>query len=182
MPPLVFRLKGSTFLTTARVYAARPGPHRSADDIARDVVTYACQRLGGVAPSPTGADTVTLPDPAAAFTAPLVKTDRRAAHPLDHKTPAAGLLPDPRNPNGPTHYTPAPRRPLLDRGLDYIASYAPTMRAREFGPLINDHAAVPDDVESLDWDCSCGPSRGVLTATVWVLAGLAALVAALVAL
>jgi hypothetical protein len=40
------------------------------------------------------------PDPAAAFTGPRVKTDHRAAEPLDRKVRAAGLLPDPRT-DGP---------------------------------------------------------------------------------
>lgn len=76
---------------------------------------------------------MTFPDPAAAFTGPLVKTDHRAAEPIDHRTRAAGLLPDPRNPNGPTHYRPVARRPFVEMlGLAVLDLVARSPRLSRF--------------------------------------------------
>ncbi len=52
MTPIVFRLRGSDFTTTAFIsLRGGPGPYLAADVIARSCVAFACQRLGGVAPS-----------------------------------------------------------------------------------------------------------------------------------
>lgn len=52
MIPISFRLKGSDFTTTAFIsLRGGPGPYVAADVVARSCVAFACQRLGGVAPS-----------------------------------------------------------------------------------------------------------------------------------
>ena len=50
-------------------------------------------------------------DPAAAFTARLINTDHRAHVPIHPTRDAPGLLPDPRNPDGPRWATAQPEYP-----------------------------------------------------------------------
>lgn len=92
---------------------------------------------------------MTQPDPAAAFVQAqrYGQTDPRAAVPLGRSGRAPGLLPDPRNPNGPTHYVPTPKRTWRDRLADWAGNQLEAERLQRHGPgfgeRINDHAAVP---------------------------------------
>lgn len=124
---------------------------------------------------------MTYPDPAAAFTAPRVKTDHRAAEPLDRKVRAVGLLPDPRT-DGPRWAIPEPVYPAWfreSRGPCPSPAYCADNGCTGDGCSRTSWAAVPADPER--YERPRGWGRQLLAAGVVAMA-LAALVVAYAAL
>lgn len=123
---------------------------------------------------------MTFPDPAAPFTGPLGRTDHRAAEPLDRKTHAAGLLPDPRTPHGPRWATTPPTYPEWFRNRRSAACPSPTYCALNgSSPARFPQAAVPADPEL--YERPRGWGRQFVAAGLVAMAG-AALVVAYLAL
>jgi len=104
--------------------------------------------------------------------------------PLIRARSVPGNLPDPRNPNGPTHYQPVPRRTLLDRLEDWASDVMEGERLNTYGAQSRTEE-TPRKLYSYemgqDWPTRTPPPRGVGWYFVAVAGGLALLVAALVA-